>query len=671
MHPYDLLADEKHGNHSLDALREEGKISTKKNPFATSSGGPQNADQCRADHASIKDNESSNGSTPPASVASLPPNPGTPAPSAPAAAPRRRGLSLSLNPGALRAVLKSATQGNPAAVLSRKPSDKPGQAPSARGEAGSSGSAPARNALSSAATVTASQHPSQPARGGGESARRGIGVGTSLGSRFMRASSMRSRQTGAGGPAVASQEVSAEESSNELSHNNESAGSLERGRSGSQAPGASGAASSGAAVAVPPPQPPQAQKPARRRVSMSFSPSYLRKAVGLTPSQDDQRGITNRSEDSRHVGGGPLTDTPGPPAPPFRVHPHPPGARAAMRTSSIGLSPAAVRAAMRSAMARDISGGSSERKKENHEGTIDMTTQKGPGDEPVAPTKWATVVGPKPTVTPPPLLVYQQPAQQRQRRSLRRSASFTAGTLRSVTTMGESRGEDRVGARVRDAETSRVLAAGVVAGTRALDDFSGDLLSGDDGGGRSSGRRSRLRGRSMSLAVMGRGSNAFGALSAPPSPSSMRGDGSGNSRSGSGRSPGLASGGVDAGGGGGGGGGGLRQRLRQKAAGVGVGGGAGTGFHRRGRTRSASPPNGIGQFLGGHARTISVSSDLLSLDSSGSWAGPGWRSFGVVDGGGEERHRGGGLPSILDAVPAWKRPALLKGLQQRCDPQRQ
>ncbi|CAM9352969.1 unnamed protein product [Ectocarpus fasciculatus] len=56
-----------------------------------------------------------------------------------------------------------------------------------------------------------------------------------------------------------------------------------------------------------------------------------------------------------------------------------------------------------------------------------------------------------------------------------------------------------------------------------------------------------------------------------------------------------------------------------------------------------------------------MGSELLPLGPVGSWAGGGGGDAGV----GGEHAASEGLPSILDAIPAWKRPRLLKGLQER------
>eukprot|EP00752_Nemacystus_decipiens_P002667 g2495.t1 len=329
------------------------------------------------------------------------------------------------------------------------------------------------------------------------------------------------------------------------------------------------------------------------------------------------------------------------------------------------LSPNAVRAAVRSAMAWDSGGASSGRRDGNkQEIAVGGGMQQKSSDQPECLAMTATVAAPE--LTPPPPLAYQRAPQRRRRRSLRRSASFSAGTMLHAKAMSDSRGHDKIGSRARDAEaTTREFAA--AEGVASYDvgyEGSGDCSDKDLllGGSRQTRRGTRrLRGRSMSIALMGRGSSAVVGLSNPTSPSSSRGDSPGY-RSGRSRSPEPTSGGSDVGGASGG----FRHRLRQKAAGSGVGvsGSIGGGFHRRSRTRSASPI-GNGPFLGGHARTISMSTDLLSLDSFGSWAGPGWNGFAGVDGCGGERLRGRGLRSILDAVPVWKRPALLRGLQDR------
>ncbi|CBJ29438.1 conserved unknown protein [Ectocarpus siliculosus] len=56
-----------------------------------------------------------------------------------------------------------------------------------------------------------------------------------------------------------------------------------------------------------------------------------------------------------------------------------------------------------------------------------------------------------------------------------------------------------------------------------------------------------------------------------------------------------------------------------------------------------------------------MGSELLPLGPVGSWAGVGGGGGGF----GGEHDASEGLPSILDAIPAWKRPRLLKGLQER------
>ncbi|CAM9717188.1 unnamed protein product [Ectocarpus sp. 4 AP-2014] len=56
-----------------------------------------------------------------------------------------------------------------------------------------------------------------------------------------------------------------------------------------------------------------------------------------------------------------------------------------------------------------------------------------------------------------------------------------------------------------------------------------------------------------------------------------------------------------------------------------------------------------------------MGSELLPLGPVGSWAGVGGGGGGF----GGEHYASEGLPSILDAIPAWKRPRLLKGLQER------
>eukprot|EP00903_Cladosiphon_okamuranus_P016392 g15117.t1 len=319
---------------------------------------------------------------------------------------------------------------------------------------------------------------------------------------------------------------------------------------------------------------------------------------------------------------------------------------------------------MRSTMAWDSSGGTGGiPKNSKREVPVGRRLQADESDHPVFSTR-ATVAAPEPT--PPPPLAYQQQAQRRLMRSVRRSASFSAGTRRSATAIRESRGRGKVVASARDTETSGASAVGIESldtGNDCLAGSSPDLLLG--GGRRPSGRHRGLGGRSMSLSLLGRASPGaiIGSSNQPSPPSFLRGDGSG-SRSGNSRSPGLDGGGGN--GDTGGANGGFRQRLRQRAAGVGAGGPVGSGFHRRSRTRSASPPQtSHGPSLGGHGRTISASSDLLSLDSCGNWAGPGWRGFGGADGCGGVKRRPGGLPSILDAVPVWKRTGLLKGLQER------
>ena len=636
-------------NNSLDAVSESDTIRSIRNPL-TPPGGPTSEDQRRARPTpATTDNSSS--PTPPGSVASLPPDPASPGPATAAAGSRRRRASLSLNPGAFRAVLKSAaTQGN--ATTRRKQDGTPEEGPSATGEAAGGGVAPSRQVLPPPAPSRQASQSS--ARAGPEPTRRG--VRSSISSKFLRSPSTKSTHAEAGDAAAAGRARPAAESGNEP------ASGLERDDPASQAP---------------------PRKPLRRRVSMSFSPSSLKKAVGLSSGQDNQRSsATKTSEDSLQQ---PLEYEPPPvalgtAAPPFRVHPHPPAVRAAMRAAN-SLSPTAVRAAMRSAMARDSSGRSNSGGIPK-DSELEVTTNGGrsqrrdQSDQPVVFSSMTTVAAaPEPTAPPP--LAYQQQAQQRRRRSLRRSASFTAGTRRSAMAMSEWRGQDKVGSHTRDVE---IAPKDQDSGNDNSDECSRDLLgsggSGGSGGsfgsGRrpssSSGRRRRLRGRSMSLSLVGRAaSSAAIGLSNPSSPTSyvpssyVRGDGPGNRSGSSSRSPALANGG-DAGSANGG----FRQRLRQRAAGVGVGGTVGGGFHRRSKTRSASPPHSNGPLLGGHARTMSASSDLLSLDSSGSWAGPGWRGFGGFDDG--ERHRGGGLPSILDAVPVWKRPGLLQGLQERCVP---
>lgn len=613
----------------------------------TTPGGPTGEDHHTARRTSMATN-GSNSPTPPSSVASLPPDPVSPGSTA--AASRRKAAPLRLNPGGFRTVLKSVAQGS--ALTRHKRNDTPGEDPSATREAVDSGKAPARQARPPAA-MSPSRQPSQSARESPEPMRRGLR--SSFSSKFLRSASAKASLAEAGGAAAKCREMSVAESGNEP------ASSRERDDSESQEPSLKDTASSGGPTTSPPPP---SREPLRRRVSISFSPSFLKKAVGLTPSQDSYRITTKRSEDSQPPGDEPSTVASGTTPPPFRVHPHPPGVRAAMRAAN-SLSPTAVRAAMRSATARDSSGGSGGITKDSkHEVPAGGRIQPDQRDQPVLSTM-STVAAPEPMAPPP--LAYQQRAQQRQRRSVRRSASFSAGTQQSVTAICESTEQGKVGARARDAETAGALAAAVEALDTGNDNWAGsssDLLLG--GGRRPSSRRRRLRGRSMSLSIVGRASSgATVGLSNPTSPSSFfRGEGSGR-RSGNSGSPVLASG-SSGGGDAGGANGGFRQRLRQRAAGVGVGGPVGSGFHRRSKTRSASPPTVHGPFLGGHARTISASSDLLSLDSSGSWAGPGWRSFGGADGGGGERHRGRGLPSILDAVPVWKRSGLLKGLQERC-----
>ena len=603
-------------------MSEKEKIQPTKESLTP--GGPKREDQHRARPPSVSTKES-NSSRQPGNVASTPPEPALRGFTG--AISRGRRGSLSLSPSTFRAALKSATQGSAAPVSGRKRPDTPGEGPPATGGVVGSGSPSTPQTLSTAA-MTPSQHvPPTLRRGDTGPAQSGVRKGFS--SRFRRASSRRPSQPEVGG--ATSREIPT------AKNGGGAAGDRERGDSGSP----------------PPPQ----RNSLRRRVSMSFSPSYLRRAPRRTPSHDSQRSITTRTEDSQQ----PLVyeqflNGPGTAPPSLRVHPHPPGVKAAIAAAN---SPnrSAVRAAVRSATVRD----SGETKDSEHDVAVRGRVQAERCEQPVVSTTMSTVAAPEPT--PPPPLTYQQ-AQQRRRRSFRRSASFTAGTLRSVLATGESRGHDKKGGRARGAETPRGLATTGVAtldtGNEGSPGFSDTdrLLSG--GSRRPSSRTRRLRGRSKSVAHIGRGSSAFGGFSNPPSPSSMRGgDGSGY-RSGSTRSPALSSSGVDAGGANGG----FRQRLRQRAAGG--GGGGGGGFHRRSRTRSHSP-KGNGQFLGAHARTISTSSaaDLLSLESSGSWAGPGWRGFGGADGFGGERHRGGGVPSILDAVPAWKRPALLKGLQDR------
>lgn len=438
-------------------------------------------------------------------------------------------------------------------------------------------------------------------------------MGRSLSSKLRRAISKQSGQTRIAGAAATSQDTSAEESGNEPAKLQSTHLELDD-------------------LDTPPPAPsspsPPPRKSLRRRVSISLSPSYLRKAITPAASQDRRRSITKRSDESQHPGDNQSTGASGPASLPSEIHSKPPEVRAANK-----FSPTTVREAMRSAMARDSSGGNSGSKLCKPEGTIGGKLHCEPGDQPVVSNKVA-VSSPAPA-SPPPLA--SQEKRQRRRRSLGRSASFTAGSLWSAAIIAETPGEGKVGGRARD----------------QLADFSGEPLN---GGRRAGGGHRHVRGRSMSLVVMGRGSSANVGRSAPPSPSCMRGDDSGN-RSVDSRSAGLAGGGSDFGGGGGGGNGGFRHRLRQRA-------GAGSGFPRGGRTRSVSPPGGNRSFLGGHASTISMSADLLTLDSSGSWAGPSSRGFAGVDGG--ERHKRRGLLSILDAVPPWERPKMLKGLQGRC-----
>lgn len=413
----------------------------------------------------------------------------------------------------------------------------------------------------------------------------------------------------------------------------------------------------GAAVATRSQSQPSAPPPTtlRRRVSMSLNPSNLKRAVGLGSGLESTKksDATNRSPDApeyeeEFVG---VSEQQ---APPVRVHPRPRAVAHAQRGST-SLNPTAARAAASAAIAKDNGtaarecGGKVSSDKGAGGGGGGLS-QASSGQLALSTTETAT----PPKIVPFPASTTQQQQWARQRRSARRSASFSLGagggaaSLRFPNTGSSSGSEEKIPAFGQEnAERGRQGEGGAQLNHNA----STEAAAGDGGasppsGGDRSGRR-HLRGRSMSLARLNRGSSL--GLSPPPSPASLRGSRKGSRSPTSGVGVGVGVSNV---------GGGFRQRLRQKAAGVGVGvgGGGGNGFDRR-RSRSISPPR-VG---GNHSRTISMGSELLPLGPVGSWAGVGWRGGGF----GGEHCASEGLPSILDAIPAWKRPRLLKGLQER------
>lgn len=323
---------------------------------------------------------------------------------------------------------------------------------------------------------------------------------------------------------------------------------------------------------------PSLRHPRRRRASISLNPSYLRKVVGLNSNQDTSGG----------GGGGNPIDVSADSLLSLGAYPRPlsngvtPNRR---RRGSTSLSPTAVRAAMRSSIAKE-QGGIRSRTSSFNDKLHESGEQTAESD-------------------PSSLSADDPQLQQRRRRFTRRSAkSFSLGAgaaaaaLRSAIAMGAPGGGDKA-MRETNSTTARAmpLSPGFTASEAVDDEFPDDssvaipatgdgapLPGGDSGSGSSSSRRRMQRhGRSMSLAL-GRGASLLVGASPAPSPSSKRGGGFRNSINSS-RSP------VSGGGSFGGGGVSLRRRFR-RAVGIEVGG-------------------------------------------------------------------------ILDTIPVWKRPELLKGLQER------
>ncbi|CAM9662897.1 unnamed protein product, partial [Ectocarpus sp. 12 AP-2014] len=295
----------------------------------------------------------------------------------------------------------------------------------------------------------------------------------------------------------------------------------------------------------------------RRRVSISLNPSNLKRAVGLRPGQESTKksDATNRSPDApeykeEFVG---VSEQQ---APPMRVHPRPRAVANAQRGSP-SLNPTAARA-VPTAIAKD--NGTAAREI-GGKVSSDKGAGGGGGGLSRASSGQPALSAAALKVLPFPASTTQQQQWARQRRSARRSASFSLGagggatSLRFPNTGSSSGSEEKIPAfRQENAERGRQGEGGALlnhnASTEAAAGHGG--ASPPSGGGRS-GRR-HLRGRSMSLARLNRGSSL--GLSPPSSPASLRG-----SRKGS-RSP---TSGVGVGVGAGNGGGGFRQRLRQKA----------------------------------------------------------------------------------------------------------
>lgn len=540
-----------------------------KNPWTTRGGPPREGNQIRAGRTSTTDNHN-NSSTPPPRATRQ--GPTTPTTGAGAASSRRRRISLSLSPGAFRAVVESA-----GGAFSRAGRERHSTGEDLSGAAGENGSdscasiasdkllsspresadravgaAEATPTAAAAACITAaasSQHQSQPSRGRSNMAHRSRSmiISTSLSPNTLRPKStkfnpVRVREGSAG---VMGQQPT-----------NDATGHVDP---EPRPQGESYSTDKTAAEATFSPQSspqPSLRHPRRRRTSVSLSPRYLRKVVGFISNQDTSDG----------GGGGKSTNVSDGVLLPLGAHPRPlSNVTPNLRRGSTSLSPTAIRAAMRSSIVKEQGGIRSGNSSFN-----DKLHESGK----------QSVLSSKTTATDNCFLAPNPQLQQRRKRFTRRSAtSFSLGAgaaaaLRSAIAMGAPGGGDKA-VREIDPTTAKAmpLSAGIAA-SEAVDygfpdassvaaPATGDGASLPCGDSNHSSSRRRRHGRSMSL-VLGRGASLLAGASPSPSPPLKRRGGSRNNANSS-RSP------LSGGSSGGGGGVSFRRRLR-RAVGIGAGG---------------------------------------------------------------------------------------------------
>lgn len=404
---------------------------------------------------------------------------------------------MSLSPGTFRTHLESAAKGKAvsrtgrerygtgedrsaeaeksgsdgyAASASQGPSSPQGSVGRAAGAAGA-----ARLAAASLAAAVSSRYKSQTARGRSKTARRGRSSSMSLSPNFLRAASTRFNLAGVRG--TSAREMGQQPPSNAIGHVDSEPQQQESLLRDTLA--------AGTAVERQPSPPPSPPRPRRRRVSISLSSSYVREAVGLGSDQvisgGGGGGSTSKTTDvPQHRRRGKSVDISSKAVLSLRVRPSPisivTGNR---RRGSTSLSPTAVRAAMRSDIARDSSGIGS--------GNTSNSDLHAGSEQPTLSIRKSTATAELDSCSSP-----TDPRLQRRRRrfSCRSATSFSLGAgaavaLKSAITMNAPGGGDKLKARKRNSGTTKAMAAAAeTAYSEAVDRGSPDAFGGHYGGGR-------------------------------------------------------------------------------------------------------------------------------------------------------------------------------------------